>query len=54
MSCSEWASLQRAAGAIAILSTKGRGRHSMLGTAYFWFLLGVLVTMSGLSFSEDH
>jgi hypothetical protein len=38
------------AGAIAMLSNKGRGRHSNWGTTYFWFLLGVFVTMSALSF----
>jgi cell division protein FtsW (lipid II flippase) len=38
------------AGAVAMLSTKGRGRHSNWGTIYFWFLLGVFVTMSALSF----
>lgn len=38
------------AGAIAMLSKKGRGRHSSLGTIYFWCLLGVFVTMSALSF----
>jgi uncharacterized membrane protein len=38
------------AGAIAMLSNKGRGRHSNWGTTYFWFLLGVFVTMSVLSF----
>jgi hypothetical protein len=37
------------AGAIAMLSSKGRGRHSNWGTIYFWFLLGVFVTMSALS-----
>jgi hypothetical protein len=38
------------AGAIAMLSNKGRGRHSNWGKTYFWFLLGVFVTMSALSF----
>jgi cell division protein FtsW (lipid II flippase) len=38
------------AGAIAMLSNKGRGRHSNWGTTYFWFLFGVFVTMSALSF----
>ena len=38
------------AGAIAMLSKKGRGRHSKFGTVYFWFLFGVFVTMSALSF----
>ena len=34
------------AGAVAMLSQKGRGRHSNLGTIYFWLLIGVFVTMS--------
>jgi uncharacterized membrane protein len=38
------------AGAIAMLSNKGRGRHSNWGTIYFWLLLGVCVSMSALSF----
>ncbi len=38
------------AGAIAILSRKGRGRHSNWGTLYFWFLFSVFITMSMLSF----
>ena len=38
------------AGAVAMLSNKGRGRHSNWGTTYFWSLLGVFVTMSALSF----
>jgi uncharacterized membrane protein len=29
-------------GAVAMLSKKGRGRHSNLGTIYFWCLFGVL------------
>lgn len=37
-------------GAMAMLSRKGRGRHANLGTAYFWCLFGVLVTMGALSF----
>ena len=37
-------------GAVAMLSTKGRGRHSNAGTTYFWCLFGVFVTMSALSF----
>jgi hypothetical protein len=40
------------AGAIAMLSNKGRGRHSNWGTTYFWFLFGVFVTMSALSFTR--
>ena len=37
-------------GAAAMLSKKGRGRHSNFGTIYFWCLFGVFVTMSALSF----
>ena len=37
-------------GAVAMLSSKGRGRHSNWGTIYFWCLLGVFATMSALSF----
>jgi uncharacterized membrane protein len=38
------------AGPVAMLSTKGRGRHSNWGTIYFWCLFGVFATMSALSF----
>jgi hypothetical protein len=38
------------AGAAAMLSHKGRGRHSNFGTIYFWCLCGVFFTMSALSF----
>ena len=38
------------AGVVAMLSKKGRGRHSNWGTLYFWFLFGVFSTMSMLSF----
>ncbi len=38
-----------AAGAVAMLNKKGRGRHSNWGTIYFWCLFGVFVTMSALS-----
>ena len=48
MSCSGLQSV--IAGAAAMLSKKGRGRHSNLGTIYFWCLFGVFVTMSALSF----
>jgi len=44
-------------GALTMLSKKGRGRHSAFGTAYFWCLLGVFLTMSTLSlmrWSEDY
>jgi hypothetical protein len=37
-------------GAVAMLSQKGRGRHSNFGTNYFGSLSGVFVTMSALSF----
>ena len=37
-------------GAVAMLSKKGRGTHSNLGTLYFWCLFGAFVTMSILSF----
>jgi hypothetical protein len=37
-------------GAGAMLSNKGRGRHSRFGTVYFWCLFGVFATMSALSF----
>jgi ABC-type nitrate/sulfonate/bicarbonate transport system permease component len=37
------------AGIGAMLARKGRGRHSRCGTVYFWFLLGVFVTATGLS-----
>jgi hypothetical protein len=38
-----------AAGATAMLSAKGRGRHSTFGTIYYWCLAIVVVTASGLS-----
>ena len=45
-------------GGAAMLSKKGRGRHSNFGTIYFWCLFGVFVTMSALSFmrwaENDH
>jgi uncharacterized membrane protein len=37
------------AGAIAMLSTKGRGRHSSFGTIYYWCLMVVVATATGLS-----
>ena len=37
------------AGASAMFSTKGRGRHSTLGTVYFWCLAVVVGTAMGLS-----
>lgn len=36
-------------GAVAMLSNKRRGRHSMFGTIYLWCLFGVFVTMAVLS-----
>ena len=38
-----------AAGAIAMLSRKGRGRHSTFGTVYYWCLAIVVATATGLS-----
>jgi hypothetical protein len=38
------------AGLLAMLSKKGRGRHSNIGTIYFWCLFAVFMTMSALSF----
>lgn len=37
-------------GAVAMLSSKGRGRHSRSGVIYFWCLFGAFLTMSALSF----
>jgi uncharacterized membrane protein len=31
-------------GAVAMLSNKGRGRHSRFGTVYFWCLFAVFAT----------
>ena len=39
-----------ATGAVAMLSSKRRGRHSNWGAIYFWCLVGVVATMSALSF----
>lgn len=39
-----------ASGAIAMLSRKGRGRHSNFGTIYFWSICGLTASMSVLSF----
>lgn len=44
-------------GLAAMLLRKGRGRHSTLGTTYYWFMCGAFVTMSTLSFlrwSDDY
>jgi hypothetical protein len=38
-----------AAGAIAMLSNKGRGRHSTFGTVYYGCLAIVVATATGLS-----
>jgi hypothetical protein len=46
-----------ASGAIAMLSSKGRGRHANFGKIYFWSLCGLAATMSVLSFlrwAEDY
>ena len=36
-------------GAVAMLSRKGRGRHSTFGTVYFWCLSAVFVSATALS-----
>lgn len=36
-------------GAIAMLSQKRPGRHPRYGTVYFWFLVGVFLTATGLA-----
>jgi len=36
-------------GAVAMLSPKRQGRHPKFGTIYFWCLLAVVVSASGLS-----
>lgn len=38
-----------AAGIVAMLSKKGRGRHSSFGTVYYWCLVAVFVTATWLS-----
>jgi hypothetical protein len=38
-----------AAGAVAMLSKKRRGRHSTIGKSYFWCLLGLFVSATLLS-----
>jgi hypothetical protein len=40
------------AGAIAMLSRKQPGRHPRAGTAYYWALAVVFVTMSALALSR--
>jgi uncharacterized membrane protein len=45
------------AGAIAMLSPKGRGRHPTFGTIYYWGLVAVFVSATGLSvvrWAEDY
>ncbi len=45
------------AGAIAILSRKGRGRHSRFGTIYFWGLAAVVLSagvLAAMRWSEDY
>lgn len=44
-------------GIIAMLSVKGRGRHPLFGSIYFWCLGGVFVTASALAavrWAEDY
>lgn len=36
-------------GAVAMLSRKGRGRHSTFGTTYFWSLVVVFLSATGLA-----
>ena len=46
-----------AAGAVAMLSRKGRGRHSAFGTAYYWGLAvvcGTAAVLSAVRWAEDH
>ena len=46
-----------ATGAVAMLSRKGRGRHSSCGTAYFWSLVAVFISATTLAtarWSEDY
>ncbi|HEY2445203.1 MAG TPA: hypothetical protein VGI20_05630 [Rhizomicrobium sp.] len=45
------------AGLVAMLSNKVWGRHSNFGTFYFWCLLGVFLTATGLAvvrWQQDH
>lgn len=45
------------AGIVAMLSQKFAGRHPRFGTIYFWCLVGVFVTMTGLAavrWAEDY
>ena len=41
-----------AAGVVAMLSRKGRGRHADFGTIYFWGLVAVFVSSTGLAISR--
>jgi hypothetical protein len=46
-----------AAGVMAMLSHKGRGRHSTFGTLYYWCLAVVVASATGLSvvrWAENH
>lgn len=40
------------AGIGAMLSRKGRGRHSTFGAVYYWFLLGVFISATALSIAR--
>ena len=45
------------AGLVAMLSRKGRGRHSTSGTLYYWCLVVLVVSATGLSvvrWAENH
>jgi hypothetical protein len=44
-------------GIIAMLSAKRRGRHPLFGSIYYWCLIGVFATTTGLAavrWREDH
>ena len=44
-------------GAVAMLSRKGRGRHSTFGTNYFWSLVAIFLSATGLAivrWAEDY
>jgi hypothetical protein len=41
-----------ASGAVAMLSRKGRSRHSICGTIYFWSLVLVFLLSAGLALSR--
>lgn len=46
-----------ATGAVAMLSRKGRGRHSDFGTIYFWALVAAFASSTGLAivrWAEDY